>query len=295
MKNTPKIAALGPAGTNGHEAALIASKRLFGEQKADIWFCDRNQDVLRAVAEQGVYGVVPVENSAEGLVGEVIKGFWLPESQRNSTRRLYVIGEIHLPIEHCLLANPRLKKIEHVMEVISHPQALGQCAGNLDKLNISRRIPEKSTACAAKKISESANLTTSAALASKFAGEIYGLRTLRENMEDVEGNTTRFHIIGPEMFEVTGNDRTAMLFHVKNVPRAQLNALWSIGAEDVNMTSSHSIPLGLPGVYAFYCEFDSHIRSDVGKRILQRMETVTSKIFVLGSYPQSDFEKGGGS
>jgi chorismate mutase / prephenate dehydratase len=293
MSTIPKIAALGPAGTNGHEAALIASKRLYGDMQTEIVFYPRNQDVLQMVAEQKIYGVVPVENSGEGLVGEVVKGFWMEESKRGPGRRLYAIGEIHLSIEHCLLSHWDLEKIDHVMEVISHPQALGQCSGNLDKLRIEKRIPEKSTALAAQRISKSPNLKTSAALASRFAGQIYGLRTLRENMEDVAGNTTRFHIIGPDIFEETGEDRTAMMFRVKNEPKALQNALWAIGLLGVNMSSIHSIPLGVPGRYAFYCEFDTHIRSTAGKQIEACLPFVTERVFVLGSYPQSAPEKGG--
>lgn len=295
MKQALKIAALGPAGTNGHEAALIASKRLFGNNEPEIVFCDRNPDVLRMVAEQKIHGVVPVENSAEGLVGEVVKGFWIPESQKGNGHRLYAIGEIHLPIEHCLLAQPDLKKVEHVMEVISHTQALGQCAGNLDRLEINRRIPERSTAFAAKRVSESLNLKTSAALASRFAAETYNLRILRTHMEDSAGNATRFHIVGPDMYEETGEDRTAMLLRVKNEPRSLQNALWAIGLLGVNLTSIHSIALGVPGLYAFYCEFDAHMRSKVGKQIEACLPFVTESVYVLGSYPQSAPEKGGAS
>jgi prephenate dehydratase len=247
------------------------------------------------VAEEKIYGVVPIENSSEGLVGEVAKGFWVEESNRSSGRRLCVTGEIHLPIEHCLLTHKDLKTVDHVKEVISHPQALAQCGGSLDSFKISRRVPEKSTAAAAKRIAESSDLRTSAALASRFAGQIYGLRTLRSHVEDVEGNTTRFHIIGPDMFEETGQDRTAMIFRTKNEPRALQNVLWAIGMLGVNMSSIHSISLGLPGRYAFYVEFDAHIRSTAGKQIEACLPFVTDRVFVLGSYPQSAPEKGGAS
>jgi chorismate mutase / prephenate dehydratase len=288
-----KMKVLGPEGTNSHEAANIAVKRpgmpYFG---AEPEFCRRNVDVLEAVASGGVYGIVPIENSGQSMVSEVIKGFWLKEGERKPWRPVRVIGELHLPISHHLLVRPSVQRVHDIGEVISHPQALGQCSGNLEKLGQHGISYSNSTAAAAQKISQNPDMQSSAALATLFAANVYGLKAIRLNMEDEPGNTTRFHILGRSEIKPTGKDRTALIYRIPNKPRAKNNVEWCIGIEDVNISSSHSISLGLPGEYAFYCEFDEHVDTPIGERIMQRMRTVTDSIFVLGSYPQSALEKG---
>ncbi len=285
---------LGPKGTNGHEAAMVAIKRLFGDPEDwQIEFCDRNGDILEKVAGGDVYGVVPIENSSEGLVGEVVKGFWIKEMARR--RAIHVIGEIHFLIEHQLLVRQEVGETRQISEVMSHPQALGQCAETLRWLGISKTIPTTSTAFAAQSISTSPSFIATAAIASKFAAQTYGLKTLQANIEDTPGNTTRFHIIHSQRSEgvLEEKARTAVIFKTANEPAALLHVLWSIAASGVNMSSIHSIPLGLPGKYAFYCEFDEHVETTKGGQIMARMETVVDDIIVLGSYPQSLPEKGG--
>jgi len=285
-----KIITLGPAGTYGHEATEAVLDWLFLEHsvKPDIEFVPRNIEILNSVSKTQNLGVVPIENSTEGLVSEVIKGFWLRQADNEVARPpIYVVGETKIPIRHQLLVHPSINRIEELTAVASHTQALGQCKENLDRLGLMIRKPTNSTAAAAQSVANDLAFRTTGAIASRFAGKVYGLKALQENLEDFPGNATRFHIVGPAPKRtVSENNRTALLFWVPNKPRSLLNALWSIGMEEVNMSSIHSIPLGSRGQYAFYCEFDCHTKTDVGRKIIERMRTVVDRLFILGSYPQ---------
>lgn len=291
-----KICALGPAGTNGHEAAKMASEMLkLGQDGADqvteISFCSRNDEILERVGRDKCFGVVPIENSSAGLVSEVVR-FWLKWAE--VWLDLNVIGEILLPIEHHLLVHPSIQQVEELSGVMSHPQALAQCAKSLDRLGLKTRIPSASTAGAAAEVATNSASRSVGAIASRLAGELNGLRVISQHIEDCSGNATRFHLVARRTLpSPTGNDRTAIIFCVPNRPRALLNPLWCIGTEEVNMSSIHSIPLGTPSEYAFYCELDCHSGDRKGVMILERMRTFTNKIIVLGSYPQnSELPKG---
>lgn len=282
--------ALGPEGTNGHEVAKKAAVLLRKSYSMfDIEFCSRNIEVLKRAQAARCLGVVPVENSSAGLVGEVVREFWLEEGERAG---LQVIGEIELPVQHVLLVHPRLIDLNDITLVVSHQQALDQCRGRLQELLPGVPVkPEKSTAFAAQLVAQDPNYRTAAALASSFAGEFYALKLLRYRMEDFKGNTTRFHIVGPDSVIATGMDRTAIIFStvIPDRPGALLRALEKISLEGVNITSIHSIPRGMPGLYAFYCEFDQHVETDIGHKVMEGLsqKDVTERIVVLGSYPRA--------
>ena len=289
-----KIITLGPAGTYGHEATEIALGWLRSEyvNPATIGFVARNVEILNGVMQTHCLGVAPIENSTEGLVSEVIKGFWLRRADNVLRAQVHVVGEVEIPIRHQLLVHPSISRTEELTAVASHTQALGQCKENLDQLGLMVRSPTNSTAAAAQSVANDPAFRTTGAIASHFAGKVYSLKVLQKNLEDFPGNATRFHIVGPAPNrKITGNDRTALLFWVPNKPRSLLNALWSIGMEEVNISSIHSIPLGSRGQYAFYCEFDCHTETDVGRKILERMRTVVDRLFILGSYPQEIDER----
>lgn len=272
------IIALGPKGTNGH---FVAHKVRSGS-RLRITYAHTNEGVLNGVVRgPAVMGVVPVENGYEGWVREVIR-FWL-----NARRRPVVIGEVHVPIVHQLLVHPDVEDIRQVTAVVSHPQAIGQCVASLRKLRIKETITDKSTALAARKVSKKELPLHVAALAAPMAAEVYGLRVLKEHMEDDRGNMTRFHIISRQAVPVdTGNDKTAMIFFTENKPRRLFNALSCICMGEANMSTIHSIPLGEIGKFAFYVEFDGHAKYGEGRRIVRRLETVTEKMILLGSFPK---------
>lgn len=282
-----RMAVLGPQGTNGHEAAQIALRTLsvFDASQRDmpLEFCSRNADVLRTVSLEKCFGIVPVENGREGVVLEVIRGFWM-ESEMQAP---FVIGEVILPVSHSLLVHPSIVSISEIEGVMSHPQALAQCTRSLDRLRIDRRDQCNSTALAARIVSTDPGSRRMAAIASSFAGELYGLRAFERNLEDIHGNATRFHVIGPQGMKPTGSDKTAIVFWVNDEAGALCYVLELFREHKVNMSSIVSMPLGTLGSYAFYCEFGCHIEDATGALIMDELQMRATKVLVLGSYPRA--------
>ena len=279
-----KIYALGPAGTNGHEAACRVLQRSPAGSQPEIRFCDSHAEIFERVVTEECCAVVPIENSSAGLVEET-KRFWLQLDMRSAIA-LHVIGEITLPIRHVLAVRRDLST--KPTQVLSHPQALAQCREHLLRYELANLLPTASTAGAGKLVAEDEKYATCGALVSPFAADIYRLWVLREHMEDHRGNSTRFHVLGRTACPPVGACRTAMLFWLKNAPRALMNAMWAIGVDGVNMTTIHSLPLGDSGRYAFYVEFDEHADTERGKNVMQRLETVVERLFLLGSYPREE-------
>ena len=272
-----KIAVLGPQGTNGHEVA----RNVMHVMCEDIVFCKRNEDILELCARGECAGVVPIENSSRGLVREAVD-FWM--SHMDLPLPFSVMGEAQIPIAHSLLVSSKCADVRSVRVVKSHPQALGQCSKIIAELG-AQTAPTSSTAEAAREVSVD-NLSDTAAIASSFAAEVYGLVVARTKIQDHSGNATRFHILGSETPGVTGNDRTAVIFELPNRRGTLASVLIPIGSLGANLSSIHSIPLGNPGVYAFYAEFDLHQDSAEGRKILACMRTLCNRVRVLGSYPQ---------
>jgi len=165
----------------------------------------RDSDVFREV-EGGTcrYGVVPVENSTEGVVSHTLDMFL--------TSPLNICGEVTLRINHNLMSTA--SGLEVVRVVYSHSQSLAQCRGWLDRhLLKAERIPVGSNAEAARLVRDD---PTAAAIAGETAAELYGLRILARNIEDEPGNTTRFLVIGKQVVAPSGNDKTSLLLSTRN-------------------------------------------------------------------------------
>lgn len=278
-----KILALGPEGTNGHEAATRVIKQITEASRPEIELCDSHAIVFERASKELCLGIVPIENSIAGLVADTIHGFWLQRPIGWSGTS--VLGEVELPIEHVLVMRQGALFGANT-PVLSHPQALSQCRENLQQLGLNNLIPTKSTAGAGKLIATDEQHANFAALVPPFAARVYGLQILKSHMEDVSGNTTRFHVLGYSLWPPTCDCKTALIFWTQDRPRALMNALWAISADNVNMSSIHSLPLGTPGHYAFYVEFNEHAETKEGVAIMERLKTVTDRVLWLGSFPQ---------
>ena len=280
-----KMLALGPKGTNGHEAARkapISVIDLFSVRT--IKFCQTHEEVFCGVERDiRVGGVVPIENNIMGHVPDIIE-FWVNHPLRSS--EVCVVGEIHIPIHHQLLVHPSVSSVKEITSVISHPHALGQVRKSLDKFPwITERVPSKSTSLAAQEVA-SGNIPSRAAIASRFAGQIYKLKNLLEDIEDIEGNETRFHILHNQrgFSFATGKDRTAILCVVGNTPGSLSRVISSI---DTNISSIKiPIPLGSKDRCGLYLEFDEHAQTSKGKKIMKKIKNAVESVFVLGSFPR---------
>lgn len=302
----PYIYCLGPAGTYSHEVAFefLSERFLVGGDENTIVpecsFTGSNFGSLEALSKEetpGSFAVVPIENSTEGLVADT-RRFWIgllraPSGVWAHRSTCRVVGEVHLPVVHCLAGLGTSGKIERVF---SHPQALGQCSGAIESLG-ARAEPTQSTAEAARLVAEMKDPSV-AAICSRFAAERFGLGLIRGSVEDQKGNETRFHVVARSVnlpLIPTGSDRMALLFELEDRANALASALNMFGAHGVNLSTIHSVGLA-PRRYAFYVEAECHEEDRQGQRVLGCLRTlvVDGKLLVLGSYPRAPHPGEGG-
>lgn len=283
---TNTICVLGPKGTHGHEAAMNFLERSdLGEDA--FRFVDRHHDVLQRVA-QGVdrFGIVAIENSRKGLVGEVIQNLIRVTDQRSLS--FNIVAECRLDIENILAVPRELEDLKEISVVLSHEEALFQCSGWLGKNPWLPTQSVHSTAYAAKYVADQAKKGKMfAALASEFAGWTYGLKVQERNVQGEDENRTRFYLLSREPARRTGNDKTAIVAYIPNKPGALFELIAPIKNCGANMSSLHSISVG-GNAYAFYLEFDGHQQERKVRDLLRllRHRDITNRLIVLGSFPR---------
>ena len=263
------VAYLGPEGTFSQEAVVKHFGAATGSQPhATI------DEVFRAV-ETGAagYGVVPVENSTEGAVGRTL------DLLLNTSAR--ICGEVMLPVRQCLMS---VAQRDGIRKVYSHTQSLAQCQQWLSRnLPQAERIAVVSNAEAARLASKDRR---SAAIASRTAATLYGLKLLARNIEDDPKNTTRFAVIGTEAVSPSGRDKTSLVLSTRNEPGAVHDLLTPLAKHGVSMTRLESRPArtGL-WEYVFYVDIEGHQQEPRVARALTALARKTSFLKVLGSYP----------
>lgn len=272
LERVMRIAFLGPEGTFTQAAAL----KHFGHSVQTLPQSTIS-DVFREV-ESGTasYGVVPVENSTEGVVNHTLDEFM--------TSSLHICGEVDLRIHHHLLSN--CSELSQIKKIYSHRQSLAQCRKWIN-LNMSgcELIDVNSNAEAAHLASEEDNV---AAIAGDVAGEIYNLGVLARNIEDEPDNTTRFLVIGSRVTPPSGVDKTSFLIYTENKSGALYSMLEPIANNALSMTRIESRP-SRKGMwnYVFFIDIHGHVEDDSVKRALSELQQSTNIVKVLGSYPRA--------
>lgn len=274
-----KIAYQGVAGAYSH----ISSQEAF--PGAEYVACDSFETAMDLVNKNVVdYAVIPVENSNAGRVADV--HFLLPNSG------LAIVGEHFLRVEHQLLAYPGAA-LEDIRYAVSHPQALAQCSDFLKKHNI-KAVARIDTAKSCESIKED-KPKDKAAIASKLAGEIYGLNILASNIENASNNTTRFLIMSRKgvLPEDDGSCFiTSLVFKVRNIPAALYKALGGFATNGINMTKIESYLLDGKFVSAqFYVEVESHPARKSYKNAIEELKFFSEEVHILGTYKTDKFRK----
>ncbi|MEJ2395703.1 MAG: prephenate dehydratase [Candidatus Thiodiazotropha sp.] len=266
------VAFLGPEGTFTQTAAL----KHFGHS-VHTHSMTSIPDVFREV-EAGAchYGVVPVENSTEGVVSHTLDTFLASP--------LRICGEVTLRIKHNLLG--RNVEMSEIRKVYSHSQSLAQCRGWLDlHLPNAERIAVGSNAEAARLAAEEAGV---AAIAGDSAAEIYQLETLAANIEDEPGNTTRFLVIGQQDAASSGDDKTSLMFTTLNRAGGLHTMLSPFAKYGISMTRIESRPSRRgQWDYVFFADVDGHRQDKNLRQALQELDQVAAQIKILGSYPKA--------
>ncbi|MDD5147017.1 MAG: prephenate dehydratase [Candidatus Daviesbacteria bacterium] len=280
-RTKPRVACLGPEGTYTEAARYELLSRYLAGMDAD--FLPYNATVVQAV-EAGGYdiGVVPVENAIEGDVVEVLR-------ELNHTRRITILGETILGIQHMLIGWPGFE----ISEIHSHPQALAQCRTYLlNNYPQAKQEPSSSTTAA---VELARNNKQIAAIAGRRAAQIYNVPILAEDIGDVKGNSTRFLMLGRGETKPTGQDSTALVFVVpeSNRPGMLARCLTVLASYDINLTKIDSRPTGIMRQYAFWVTIDGHIENDTVKQGINDLETTyCSSLRILGSYRKAELPAG---
>lgn len=268
----------------GHEGAYshLACRHVYPEMKPLA--CTSFVEAMRK-AENGeaALAMIPLENSTAGRVEEIYRE--LPRT------RLFIIGEHFEPVNHCLLGVPG-SSLDTLKTVGSHPQALAQCQQHLQELNLSA-VAKLDTAGAALEVKE-LNDPSHGAIASSLAAELYQLNVLKDNFQDVDGNTTRFLILAnqeqvPEYRPGT-HFMTSIIFRVRNIPAALYKALGGFATNNINLVKLESYMAGGTLQYSqFHLDAMAHPQQRSMQLAMEELGFFAEFVRVLGTYPAHPF------
>lgn len=262
---------LGPEGSFSHKASLD----FFGSSSLHQPLPSITEIFYRVEKDKKTYGVVPVENSMQGTVGETLDCF--------VETNLKIVGEIYEYISLCLLS--REKNYNNIRTIYSHPQALAQCRIWIKQnMKWAKTIEVETTSKAAILAS---SRKKSAAVGSEFAAEIYKLNILAKDIQDRKNNYTRFLIIGNELIDenLKGKLKTSILFGLSHKPGTLYSALKSFAEEKINLMKIESRPMkDSPWEYIFFVDFEGGIKDRKVKRAMETLTQSTTFLKILGTY-----------
>jgi len=271
------IGYLGPEGSFTHLAFIEYSKENTALKSSPF---QTIAQVIEAVNSGKIEkGIVPIENSIEGSVGETL------DQLIRTSQKVTINAEITIPIEHCLIT--KKKNLNEVKKVLAHTQALSQCQSYLKRFLPNAVLePATSNSMAVKIVSE--NGDEAAAIGPKMAAEIYKVPIYEAGINDEKENFTRFVLIGTDTPSPTGKDKTTIAFGVPyDKPGTLVGVLNSFAKEKVNLSRIESRPSRKAlGEYIFYIDLEAH-RDDLAfKKALSEVASEFSFYRWLGSYPR---------
>ena len=272
LQRSMTIAYLGPEATFTHLAAIrrFGSSLHYTPQKTIA-------DVFNEVGKNRAdYGVVPVENSTEGVVTHTLDMFMDSD--------LKIVAQIVMSIQHCLLSRCDRPEIHRLY---AHPQALGQCRGWLQ--NNLPQVEIIETSSNARSAEYAAKHKHSAAIAGSLAAERYHLRVLEADIQDKSSNVTRFLVLGRQCSPPTGKDRTSLMFSIMDRVGALYDSLAPFRRYKLNMTKIESRPSKRKAwEYFFFVDCDGHREDRRVSQAIKLLQEQCSFVKVLGSYPNTE-------
>ncbi|HEY7906049.1 MAG TPA: prephenate dehydratase [Wenzhouxiangella sp.] len=267
-----RIAYLGPEGTFTQQAVY----RQFGHSVSAIAQPSIEDVFLQVQAGEADFGVVPVENSTQGIVSHTLDMFLHSD--------IKIAAEVELRIHQHLLTH--VKSLDQIQRVYAHQQSLAQCkhwlASNLPNAEL---IGVSSNAEAARRVRQ---MDDAAAIAGRHASEVYSLPVLFGNIEDHVDNTTRFLVLGRSLLPSSGDDKTTLLVAGSDGPGALFKMIEPLSRHGVNMSRIESRPSRQGRWdYVFFIDLDGHVDDEPLQRSIGELEAEARLVKVLGSYPRA--------
>jgi chorismate mutase/prephenate dehydratase len=272
LEKTMTIAYLGPEATFTHQAAIkrFGSSLKYASQKTIA-------DVFTEVGKQRAdYGVVPVENSTEGVVTHTLDMFVDSD--------LKIVSQIVLRVQQCLMSNaPRA----YIKKLYAHPQSLAQCRGWIQ--NHLPRVEIVETSSNARSAELAAKEKFTAAIGGILAAEKYGLQILEQDIQDNASNSTRFLVLGRQCSPPTGDDRTSLMISVADKSGALHSAIAAFRKFKINLTKIESRPSKRKAwEYFFFIDCAGHFQDAKVAKAIHLLGTHCNFVKILGSYPNTD-------
>lgn len=264
-----RVACLGGAGSNSH----LAAQKFFPNAQVEL---EKNFDkVFEAVeSDECDFGVLPVENSSAGSVSRVYDLIL--------KYRYYIVGEIDLPIEHCLCGIPQTD-ISNIELVVSHEQGLSQCSLFISENGYAKKKCG-STSAAAKTVAEEKRINW-AAICTKAAADEYGLKVLDKNIQNNDNNCTRFIVISKKAIISKTADKVSLCFRIAHRPGSLYNVLSRFATHGFDLTKIESRPIPDASFeYLFYLDFIGNVRDEDNCRMLCSLSDELPEFSFLGNY-----------
>ncbi|PHM33376.1 bifunctional chorismate mutase/prephenate dehydratase [Xenorhabdus innexi] len=278
--DTARIAFLGPRGSYSHLAARQFSARHFNQLIECS--CHKFPDIFSLVEiGQADYGILPLENTSSGAINDVYDLL--------QHTPLSLVGEITLPINHCLLITQE-SDISKIKTVYSHPQPFQQCSQYLNQFPHWNIIYCESTAVAMQKVTE-IDSPEVAVLGSEAGGALYGLKVLENNLANQENNSTRFIVVARKPIEVSDQvpAKTTFIMSTGQQAGALVDALIILKKHNIIMSKLESRPInGKPWEEMFYIDVQANVRSMKMQQALKELSEITHFLKILGCYPSEN-------
>ena len=268
-----KVAYLGPEGT--HSEAAVYNQ--FGSQVKRIPALTIDDVFFQVINDEVNIGVVPVENSSEGVINTTLN--CLADSEN-----INIIGEIFLDIDHQLASGNKFN-INEAFAIASHPQALGQCSKWIEKnLGNINRLDMPSSATAAKYSKDNKNILC---IINSMAIQKYKLKLVKTNIQDFSENKTRFLVIGKHEVNKTGKDKTSFLIQTPNKPGSLLSVLKPFDKKNINLSKIETRPSrGNINSHDFFIDCEGHIKDQKLRMAIKEVIDTGAIVRNFGSYPE---------
>ncbi len=279
---TARVTFLGSKGSYSH----LATRNYFSRKQTQVveMSCSSFKDIISQVEKGNAdYGVLPIENTSSGSINEVYDLL--------QHTRLSIVGEITLPIEHCLLTavNTRLEDID---TLYSHPQPHQQCSEFVHDLgNVSQEYCS-STADAMALVADKQE-SNIAAIGNASSGALYGLQVLKTNIANQDENYTRFIVVARKAVDVTPlvPAKTTLIMSTDQKPGSLVECLLVLRNQHINMAKLESRPvMGNPWEEMFYLDVEGNIKSEQMQQAMDELTRLTRTIKVLGCYPSENIK-----